>query len=63
MADSTLADRRQQPMVEISIPVGYTHALSPEEQQYVLTLDPQVVMAQAQEWNVLPEQASYFIYH
>ena len=50
----------RRPMIEISIPVGYTDPLSPEENQYALALDPQVVQAYAQEWGVLPHQAFSF---
>ena len=60
MADSSLA-RRHQAMVDISIPVGYTLGLSPEDRQYRDALDPPDVLKQAQEWLVSIEQVRDFI--
>ena len=62
MADSTLA-RGGRRMVGVSIPAGYTHGFGPGEQEYANSLDPQVVLAQAQEWLVSPPKAPDFSNH
>ena len=51
----------QELMVKVSIPRGYLHGFSPEEQQYADTLDYNYVLAQAQQWFVSHKQVPDFI--
>ena len=51
----------QELLVKVSIPRGYLHGFSPEEQQYADTLDYNYVLDIARQWLVSHKQVPDFI--